>query len=400
MSRNVPKLRFKGFDDEWKEYKLGDLSELITKGTTPKKFSNEGINFVKIESLFNNKIERLKCLFIDKDTHEKELKRSILEENDILFAIAGATIGKAAIVSKDVLPANTNQALSIIRLKNNINNEFVLNILISNIMKRYIEINISVGAQPNLNLEQINNFKLNIPSLQEQKKIVCFLRKVDSIIEKQEKKVEYWNSYKKGMMQKIFSQKIRFKDENCRDYPEWEEKKLGACFLERSITNNNELELLSVTINNGVKKRSDIEGKDNSSDDKSNYKLVEKNDIVYNSMRMWQGASGVSSYRGIVSPAYTILIPQNKVNSYFFAYLFKLKKVINEFRKFSQGLTSDTWNLKYPLLKDIRVKVPCLEEQTKIANFLSNIDNIIDKESKKLEELRQWKKGLLQQMFI
>ena len=90
-------------------------------------------------------------MYIDEQTHNKELKRSILKENDILFAIAGATIGKVNIVKKEILPANTNQALAIIRLKQKENNHFVLHILKSQIMQQYIEKSISVGAQPNLN---------------------------------------------------------------------------------------------------------------------------------------------------------------------------------------------------------------------------------------------------------
>ncbi|EOU1143612.1 restriction endonuclease subunit S [Clostridium perfringens] len=391
MSRNVPKLRFKGFEDEWKEKKLinflsesripgsnGSKAKKLTvklwaKGVVPKKEIYEGSDNTKYYTrkagqLMYGKLDFLNCAFGIVPDHLDGYE---------------STVDAPAFDIK------------------NINPYFLFSKIIQkNFYKRNGDIADGSRKAKRIHSDVFLNMSIKVPSLEEQEKIANFLSRVDSIIEKQEKKVQYWNSYKKGMMQKIFSQKIRFKDENCRDYPEWEEKKLGSCFLERSITNNNELELLSVTINNGVKKRSDIEGKDNSSDDKSNYKLVEKNDIVYNSMRMWQGASGVSSYRGIVSPAYTILIPQNNVNSYFFAYLFKLEKVINEFRKFSQGLTSDTWNLKYPLLKGIRVKVPCLEEQTKIANFLSNIDNIIDKESKKLEELRQWKKSLFQQMFV
>lgn len=108
------------------------------------------------------------------------------------------------------------------------------------------------------------------------------------------------------------------------------------------------MELLSVTMNDGVMPRSEIEGKDNSSEDKSNYKIVCKGDMVYNSMRMWQGANGVSNYNGIVSPAYTVLMPIEEIDNQYFVALFKTSNLINEFRKNSQGLTSDTWNLKYP----------------------------------------------------
>ncbi|ELC8392594.1 restriction endonuclease subunit S [Clostridium perfringens] len=393
MSRNVPKLRFKGFEDEWIKYKADDLFINISD----KKHNGE-LNVLSVTQdkgvLLREELEIDIKFDIESVKNYKRVKAG-----DFIISLRSFQ-GGFEISNQEGL---ISPAYTVFNFKDSekFNSKYFSYIFKSSrFIKKLAGLIYGVRDGKAISFTDFKTMTFFCPSLQEQEKIANFLSKVDSIIEKQEKKVQYWNSYKKGMIQKIFSQKIRFKDENGMDYPEWEEKKLGACFLERSITNNNELELLSVTINNGVKKRSDIEGKDNSSDDKSNYKLVEKNDIVYNSMRMWQGASGVSSYRGIVSPAYTILIPQNNVNSYFFAYLFKLEKVINEFRKFSQGLTSDTWNLKYPLLKGIRVKVPCLEEQTKIANFLSNIDNIIEKESKKLEELKQWKKGLLQQMFV
>ena len=97
---------------------LGELCCLITKGTTPRKFTSEGINFVKTECFNNGQIEKNKMSFISEETHFKELKRSILNVGDILITIAGATIGKCAIVTEDIIPANTNQALAIIRLNN------------------------------------------------------------------------------------------------------------------------------------------------------------------------------------------------------------------------------------------------------------------------------------------
>ena len=120
------------------------------------------------------------------------------------------------------------------------------------------------------------------------------------------------------------------------------------------------MELLSVTMNDGVMPRSEIEGKDNSSEDKSNYKVVLTGDMVYNSMRMWQGANGISPCDGIVSPAYTVLMPKIPISNGYFAALFKSSNLINEFRKNSQGMTSDTWNLKYPQIETSKGFIPAL----------------------------------------
>lgn len=156
----------------------------------------------------------------------------------------------------------------------------------------------------------------------------------------------------------------------------WEQCKLGDIFAERS-ERSGEGELISVTINSGVVKARDLDRKDNSSGDKSNYKKVEVGDIAYNSMRMWQGASGYSPYSGILSPAYTVITPKEKIDSEFFAYDFKRYEMIQTFKKNSQGLTSDTWNLKFPTLKSIKVMVPIFDEQQKISCFFDSIDQTI-----------------------
>ena len=159
------------------------------------------------------------------------------------------------------------------------------------------------------------------------------------------------------------------------------------------------MELLSVTINEGVKKRMDIDGKDTSSEDKSNYKIVHTGDMVYNSMRMWQGANGISDYDGIVSPAYTVLKSKGNIHNQYIGFLFKNSELINKFRKNSQGLTSDTWNLKYPQIACIKINIPSLDEQQKIADFLSLVDQRIEKQRQLVESLKKYKRGLLSAIF-
>ena len=159
------------------------------------------------------------------------------------------------------------------------------------------------------------------------------------------------------------------------------------------------MELLSVTMNDGVIPRSEIEGKDNSSEDKSNYKIVLKGDMVYNSMRMWQGANGISPCDGIVSPAYTVLMPKTLINNGYFAALFKSPNLINEFRKNSQGMTSDTWNLKYPQIETIKVCIPSLTEQERIANMLGTLERRITKQALLVDSLKKYKRGVIQRIF-
>ena len=176
---------------------------------------------------------------------------------------------------------------------------------------------------------------------------------------------------------------------------QYKQCRIGDIYAERSQRGASDMELLSVTMNDGVKPRSEIEGKDNSSEDKSNYKIVRKGDMVYNSMRMWQGANGISPCDGIVSPAYTVLMPKQEINNGYFAALFKSVTLINEFRKNSQGMTSDTWNLKYPQIETIKVQIPSVSEQDKVSELFSVLDERIATQAQLVESLKKYKRGVV-----
>ena len=175
--------------------------------------------------------------------------------------------------------------------------------------------------------------------------------------------------------------------------------RIGDIYAERSQRGASDMELLSVTMNDGVMPRSEIEGKDNSSEDKSNYKVVLTGDMVYNSMRMWQGANGISPCDGIVSPAYTVLMPKIPISNGYFAAFFKSPNLINEFRKNSQGMTSDTWNLKYPQIETIKVCIPALSEQNRVADMLRTLERRIAKQTQLVDNLKKYKRGLLSREF-
>ena len=240
-----------------------------------------------------------------------------------------------------------------------------------------------------------------IPDCEEQKKIGAYLHTLDSLITLHQRKCDETKKLKKYMLQKMFPQngskvpEIRFKGFT----DEWEQRKLGEVLKERSERANGSEELLSVTIGNGVIKQADSDKRNTASDDKSNYKIVRKGDLPYNSMRMWQGAVGNSEYDGIVSPAYTVLVPTEEANSKFFMELFKKESTLQIFQRWSQGLTSDTWNLKYPALSTIQFYIPSVLEQTKIADYFIQLDHLITLHQHKCEELKKLKKFMLQNMF-
>ncbi len=197
---NVPKLRFSEFSENYKKIKLKNMTKLITKGTTPRKYTDSGVNFIKVENLLDNQIKNINS-YISYETHNNELKRSILKEYDILFSIAGA-LGRTAIVTKEELPANTNQACSIIRLDNL--NDYNLYYLMERLhhfdIKSYINKCQSVGAQPNLSLEQVGNICINIPNKKEQDRVGRLIELVNKKIELQTKKIDALKLFKKGLL--------------------------------------------------------------------------------------------------------------------------------------------------------------------------------------------------------
>ncbi|EKK0585952.1 restriction endonuclease subunit S [Campylobacter upsaliensis] len=184
----------------------------------------------------------------------------------------------------------------------------------------------------------------------------------------------------------------------------WENVSIRSCFTESNQRcNTDSYPLLSVTIANGIIYQDNIENKkDISNDDKSNYKIVPLNAVAYNKMRMWQGAVGVNTLTiGIVSPAYIVAIPNEKILPNFVSYLFKSKIMISEFDKNSYGLCLDMNNLRYDDFRNIKIPLPPLQEQKEIAEFLDKkcekIQNFIDKKQKLITLLQEKKQALINQ---
>ncbi len=379
----VPKLRF--IEETWSSEKLGNLCK-ITMGQSPSsknysKNSNDTILIQGNADLIRGKIvPRIYTSEITKLSYP----------GDIILTVR-APVGDLAINEFDSCIGR-----GVCSIKGN---KFIYYYLES-LKDKHVWERLSQGSTfESINSNDIKNLNLKIPSNSTQNHIINFLTAIDTKIELLQKKHSEYLRFKQYLMQNIFADKSAEKLRFANFTEEWKTVKIKDIFDERSEKGFSDLELLSVTLNDGVIKRSEIESKDNSNENKSNYKHVLPDDIVYNSMRMWQGASGVSSYEGIVSPAYTILIPKNAYSK-FFGYYFKTNEMIHQFKKYSQGLTSDTWNLKYPLISEIKIKIPSIDEQKEITNVFETIDLKIKILQNNLEEVMTFKKGLLQQMFV
>lgn len=186
---------------------------------------------------------------------------------------------------------------------------------------------------------------------------------------------------------------IRFKsfEEN------WLTTTIGEVFKERD-ERSADGELLSVTINHGIRRAKEMD-RTFATGDLSHYKVVKVGDIAYNTMRMWQGACGVSKYSGIVSPAYTIATPCKGHIGAFYANMFKTNHMLHDFRINSQGLTSDTWNLKYYNFSKIQIKIPNEAEQKEVSKIIESISASITQREKELEKLKNIKRAVFEKLF-
>lgn len=379
---------------EWNVEKIGALTSSAS-GTTPIRekqriYYNDGSHlWVKTTDL-NNKLI--------KDTSEKVTQRALdetacklLPKNTILVAMYGGfnQIGRTGLLTKE---AACNQALTGVSPNDGFDSRYLQEVL--NLRTFYWKkFAASSRKDPNITRNDVMQFPVPHSNKTEEIKIVEILSTWDKAIELKEELIEEKKEFKKGLMQNLLTGEIRFPEFT----GDWEEKKLGDIFSERKEINQNGSELLFITSSRGVIKRSEIEGKDNSSKDKSKYKKICRGDIGYNTMRMWQGVSAVSEYEGIVSPAYTVVKLKEDGDIYYFGYLFKLRKIIDFFWRYSQGLVNDTLNLKYENFKIIKITVPTYKvEQEKISATLKSIDTEISLIKAEKELLEKQKRGLMQ----
>lgn len=256
--------------------------------------------------------------------------------------------------------------------------------------------NVSSGSKmPRAEWDYVSKIPILTPPLAEQRKIAEVLGVWDKAIEKQSQLIEQLTLRKRGLMQQLLTAKRRLPGFS----NPWKVHKLHKLFKERNETNRTDLPLLSITGDKGVILQTESEKRDTSNDDKSKYKRIAKGDIGYNTMRMWQGRSALSGLEGIVSPAYTIVVPNTDVDGYYMSLLFKQPRLVYDFWIHSQGLVGDTLNCKYRDFGQVRISCPSYIEQKAIANVLTAADREIELAQQKLELLRQQKRGLMQQLL-
>ncbi|RWD34908.1 MAG: restriction endonuclease subunit S [Mesorhizobium sp.] len=325
-----------------------------------------------------------------------QYSRSIVRPGDIVFSLRG-NIGELSIVPGPLHEANLTQGTARISVNGRAFNEFVAHTLKSPFLQKRIATVGKGSTFKEISLEELRKLEVPIPPLPEQVKIAEILRSWDEAIDKTHLlRVAKERRYK-ALARKLFDPCHPTFQSRPNGWREWE---LGDVFRERIQSGEENDRLLSITMSGGVIDRESVGRKDTSTDDKSNYKLILPGDIGYNTMRMWQGVAGLSNLRGIISPAYTVVTPiQSRILGRYAAHLFKSRRMVFDFERYSQGLTSDTWNLKFPAFSKIKVFLPRVEDQERQANLLDALSVEISVIGRYVETLTRQKRGLMQKLL-
>ncbi|ALK37963.1 restriction endonuclease subunit S [Staphylococcus aureus] len=402
---NVPELRFPEFDEEWEEKILDEVSTFSKgKGISKNDLSKDGTPCILYGELYTtydfiiNKIKSKTLL----DT--KNLVKG--KKNQVLIPSSGETpldIATAAVINttEDMLLGGDINVLTPVQKYDGKFISLSINGKNKSNLSKYAQGKSVVHLYNN----DIKKLKIKFPiKNSEQRKIGDFFSKLDRHIELEEKKLELLEQQKKGYMQKIFSQELRFKDDKGNDYPNWENEKLGDLINEvnERTTSNNQYVLLSST-KNGLLSQEEYFKKQIGSKDSTGYKILRLNQLVLSPQNLWLGNINFNQRFniGIVSPSYRIYNLSHQFDINFAKDLLKSPRYIYEYAQASeQGASVVRRNLNLELFYSINISLPSIEEQRKIGAFLNKLDKLIRKQYKKIEVLKQRKKGLLQNMFV
>ena len=398
----APALRFPEFSGEWEDKKIGKISNAVTSGSRDwaQYYSDDGAKFVRMTNLSREGIhlllEDLRFVSIPKGSSEGT--RTSLQQGDILISIT-AELGKIGIIPKGFGEAYINQHTALVRIAEN---AAAPTFIAYSISRREANIRLNQlndsGAKAGLNLSTIKNFKVVLPPLPEQQKIAAFLGVVDERVEQLRRKHDLLQTYKKGVMQRIFNQEIRFKGDSDQPFPDWEEKKLGdVCKI---IMGSSPPSTSYNTKEDGVPL---FQG---NADLKNGYSCPRIyttettqqcfTDDILMSVRAPVGVFAQCVHEGCIGRGIAAIRATNKsLKTYTYQYLgyFSYK-----WRALSQGSTFEAVNSSD--IKDFPISVPHPNEQSKIADFFSAIDDKISAVGDELSAAQTYKKSLLKQMFV
>ena len=406
---NVPKLRFKEFTDEWQTHKLKNLCTTCGGGTPSKSITEYWTGNIPWISSSDLEATSIFKINVSKFITTKAISESatkIIPPNSILI-VSRVGVGKVAINYNEL--CTSQDFTNLINIKGN---SIFFTYLLKLKMEKQTQQTQGTSIK-GITTNDIKNINCTFPNIKEQTKIANFLSTVDKKISNLEDIVTNLENQKKGLLQQIFNQEIRFKDENGNNYPDWKHKQLGdIATLKNGISKGNE------AFGHGKKfiNLQDIFNKSYIFND--NYSLVDvtekelsennllKGDVLFVRSSVKREGVGLPCVimENLIDTVYSGFIIRCRFNTNENIYLHYKKYCFLEssFRKalLKKSSSSANTNINQDNLSKLYVKLPCLEEQTKIADFLSAFDRKIDNQKAQLEHWKQIKKGLLQQMFV
>lgn len=380
---NIPELRFPGFEEEWVEITLKKIiTEFIVPMRDKPKVLTGDIPWCRIEDLNGKNLYGSKSNQGVSSATVKSMNLKVYPVNTLLVSCS-ANLGFCAITKKELI---TNQTfIGLVPNINKVNVDFLYYLMgLSNKKLNTLSSGTTISY---LSRVQFEEFRLKISTLNEQEKIASFLSAVDERIQHLSKKKSLLEQYKKGVMQQIFSQKLRFKDDKGNNFPDWVAKKIGEIAIKKSsqISANGIEENCGEFIIYGA---SGILKKIDFYEEEEDYVSIVKDGAGVGRLLYCKGKSSVLGTMDIIKPI------SQKINTFFLYYI--LNNI--DFIKYITGSTIP--HIYFKDYSNENCKVPSLPEQEKIASFLASIDNKIKLVNTQLEKTKTWKKGLLQKMFV
>ena len=387
----IPAIRFKGFTDAWEQRKLGDDKDVRDGTHDSPKYHQEGHPLVTSKNLNDYGLDMTDVSLISDADFEAINKRSKVDNGDILFGMIG-TIGNPVIVDRSDF-AIKNVAL--IKEGGDIPNRFLIQLLKSSVFEKYIRNENAGNTQKFLGLSKIREFIFFAPTTEEQIKIATFFKQLDDTIALHQRQLDNYKQLKKSMKQKIFDQKLRFKDADGNDYPKWKRRTLGEI---SEIIMGQSPDSANYTSNEQdtvlIQGNADLNGGRITPRIYTTQitKTCEAGDIIL-TVRAPVGDLAIANTRACIGRGVCAI----KGDLYIYQYLEMIRDT-DGWRKIIQGSTFESINSND--VKDLPIDVPSSEERKKIAEFFKALDRRIEKSTQRVESMKQFRKGLMQQMFV
>ena len=405
MDMAKPIIRFKGYQDDWEQRKLGEVAPLRGGyAFKSSEYKKDGTPIVRISNILPD--GSIGADFACYDDMENDENIS-LRNGDALLAMSGATTGKVSILKcKNTDKYYQNQRVGYFKRNIQYNYDFVSTIVRSDLFKEQLMSVLVAGAQPNVSSKEIDSFEFVFPlNIEEQKKIGQYFANLDTLITLHQRKCDETKKLKKYMLQKMFPQngekvpEIRFSGFT----DDWEQRKFADFTWNAGKRNKEDLDLEPYAITNGHGFIRQRDAHDNfgymKDTDRKAYNIVQPNSFAYNPARINVGSIGY--YKGvenvIVSSLYEVFQTDNHVNDRFLWHWFKSDEFPRWIDKLQEG--SVRLYFYYDKLCECQLYMPSLEEQEKIASFLDGLDNLITLHQRELENLQNIKKFMLGKMF-